>query len=252
MRAKLSILSDLHLEFGVADLAQTDAEVVVLAGDVAPGLQGLQAALTRFDGRPVIYVAGNHEYYHQSVPELTDRLRSESEGSHVSFLENREVVARGIRFLGCTLWTDFDLFGPQLREISLMMAGEIMNDYRVIRSSVEPRNFRPADSRLLHLESRAWLEQALQRPFDGPTVVVTHHAPSIRSIRWYDQDDPVVAAYASNLETLMDGAKIALWIHGHTHHSVDYLVNGTRVLSNQRGYPDQRHTGFQPSLTVEL
>jgi len=249
---KLEIMSDLHLEFGDCKLAPSNADVVILAGDMAPGLRGLNSASTLFGDRPVVYVAGNHEYYNHSLPALTEEIRQQAKGSTVHFLENSEIVIRGVRFLGCTLWTDFELFGREFREIATMLASEVMNDYRVIRSSLDSGKFRPDQSRQLHLESRAWLGQALDRPFDGPTVVVTHHAPSMKSIDPEDWDDPIVAAYASNLESLMDGSKVKLWIHGHTHRSVDYIINGTRIVSNQRGYPEQSRTGFQPGMVLEV
>ncbi len=135
MGVKLQILSDLHLEFGPADVGETDADVIVLAGDIAPGLTGLKVAQSKFPERPVVYVAGNHEYYGQALPELTEALKQEAEGSQVHFLDNREVVLASVRFLGCTLWTDFALFGEEKRTEATLMAAASMNDYRVIRNS---------------------------------------------------------------------------------------------------------------------
>jgi hypothetical protein len=83
-------------------------------------------------------------------------------------------------------------------------------------------------------------------------VVVTHHAPSPRSIRPRFRDDPVSAAYASDLEWMLDGARAALWVHGHTHFCVDYTVNGTRVYANQRGYPHDDTPGYDPARTIEV
>ena len=100
--------------------------------------------------------------------------------------------------------------------------------------------------------SALFLPGSASAPFAGPTVVVTHHAPSIRSIDPLFQGDPVSAAYASNLESLMGRERVVLWVHGHTHRSTHYEVKGTQVVSNQRGYPEQRHTGFNPGLVVEV
>lgn len=246
---KLHVLSDLHTEFAPFELPDTGADVLVLAGDVGMGLSGLELAARWARVRPVVYVAGNHEYYREAIPRLTRRLAAEAKGTGVHFLEDRAVEVGGVRFLGCTLWTDFDLFGE--RAYSAQAAQAAMNDFRLIRKDPEFRRFLPGDARQIHQKSIRWLVEALETPFDGPTVVVTHHAPGLRSVQPHYRDHPVTAAYASDLEWLLDG-RAALWIHGHTHFSADYQVGGTRVLSNQRGYPDEPAEGFDPQLVVEV
>jgi predicted phosphodiesterase len=246
---KIHVLSDLHTEFAPFDLPDTGADVLVLAGDVGVGMRGLALAREWARGRPVVYVAGNHEYYREAIPTLTERLETESEGSGVHFLENRAVVIGGARFLGCTLWTDFELYGERVRSAAAAQA--VMNDFRVIRMLPEYRRFSPGDARTLHLRSIRWLQAALDEPFDGPTVLVTHHAPGLRSVNPVYRENHVTAAYASDLEWMMDG-RAALWIHGHTHVCVDYEIGGTRTLANQRGYPDDAVAGFDPARVVEI
>ncbi len=246
---KIRVLSDLHMEFAPFDPPSAEADVVVLAGDVAPGLRGLGWARAAFGATPVVYVAGNHELYRHATPKLTDDLAREASGSTVRFLENAEAVVAGVRFLGCTLWTDFDLFGDRLHSAAAAQAA--MNDFKLIRVAPKFRRFGPGDARTLHLRSVRWLQERLLTPFAGPTVVVTHHAPSVQSCAPERRQDPLNAAYASDLERMLDGSA-ALWIHGHTHHCVDYQVGGTRVLSNQRGYPDEGVQGFDPGLVIEL
>ncbi|HEX8693913.1 MAG TPA: metallophosphoesterase [Longimicrobium sp.] len=246
---KLHVLSDLHTEFAPFDPPHTDADVLVLAGDVGTGTKGLALAREWARGRPVLYVAGNHEYYRDAIPKLGERLAAEAKGSGVHFLENRAVELGGARFLGCTLWTDFDLYGDRM--YCAAQARAAMNDFRLIRKSPEFRRFHPGDARSLNLQSVRWLREVLEMPFAGPTVVVTHHAPSLRSVNPAYRDHPVTAAYASDLEWMLDGSA-ALWIHGHTHYCVDYELGGTRVLSNQRGYPDEPVAGFDPALVVEV
>ena len=146
--------------------------------------------------------------------------------------------------------TDFELFGA--RQTSMDAAQAMMNDFRLIRVDPDDRRFRPADARVSHLMSLDWLVQRLRTPFDGPTVVVTHHAPSLRSINPPYRDHPASPAYASDLEWLLDG-RVALWIHGHTHVCLDYEVGGTRVLSNQRGYAEVDPVeDFDPACVVEV
>lgn len=248
---RLHIASDLHLEHGGdAEPPDVDADVVVLAGDVAPGTAAVAAAARWGRGRPVLLVAGNHEYYRHALPTLTGELRSAARGSPVRFLEDDEVVVDGVRFLGCTLWSDFEIAGEA--ELAMELCARLVNDYEVIEWRPGGRALRPADTRALHARSRRWLAERLAAPHHGPTVVVTHHAPLVRRL----PDDPlwraIVAAFASDLRDLVAASPAALWVHGHTHRSVDVEVAGTRVLSNPRGYPHEPVAAFDPGLVVEV
>jgi len=247
---KLHLVSDLHAGFVPFVPPETDADVLVLAGDVDVGMRGMALAKAWSRGRPVIYVAGNHEYYGEAIPRHTERLAAGAEGSEVHFLERRAVAIDGVRFLGCTLWTDFELFGARM--VAMAAAQEVMPDFREIRVSPEFRRLRPTDLEALHATSLRWLVARLEEEFAGPTVIVTHHAPSLRSCNPAHRTDPVSAAFASDLEWLLDG-RAALWLHGHTHHSCDYAIGGTRVVSNQRGYPGEAATtGFDPGCVVAV
>jgi len=245
---KLHILSDIHLEFAPFDLPDTDADVVVLSGDIGTRLGGIEWA-NRLQ-KQVVYVAGNHEYYGNALPKLTDKMR-ETAGPNVAFLEDDEVIIGDVRFLGATLWTDFRLFGDAAKDYSMLVAGEQMNDFRKIRTSPQYSRLRPLTTAVIHHKTREWFRKALHREHAGPTVVVTHHAPSIRSAEPQYREDPLAAAFVSNVEELMGHDKAALWIHGHTHNCVDYEIAGTRVVSNQRGYPDEL-TDFDPKLVIDI
>ena len=249
---KLHVLSDLHLEYAPFTPPAVDADVVVLAGDTAPGVAGIEWARSRFDGRPVLYVAGNHEYYGQDLPGLMDRMRDAAVGSNVQVLENDPVVIDGVRFLGCSLWTDFDFAGSENRAHAMRVCERIVNDYSRIRFTELGRPLRPQDTRDIHLASRRWLAAALAEPQDGPTVVITHHAPIVRR----QPDHPVLqavgGAFASDLSEMMDGGAVQLWVFGHIHRMVDSVIHGTRVLSNQRGYPHEPVDGFDPGMVVRV
>lgn len=253
-RVKTTIypIGDLHLEFDEVRLPTSEADIIVLCGDIHSGSRGLQWAREAFAGRRVIYVAGNHEYYGGCLPRVTEALDRDADGETVHFLENRGLVVDGIRFLGCALWTDFELFGLEERQHCMRTVSDLMNDYRLIRMSPEDRRLQPTDTLRLHHISRHWIEEMLATPFDGPTVVVTHHAPSVRSLRRIHWEDPASAGFASSLESLIGRHAIDLWIHGHTHYCVDYVLNGTRILSNQRGYPDIPDPEFRPDLLIRL
>ena len=245
---KLQLLGDIHLEFAPFEVPETDADVVVFAGDIGKGLQGIE--LANRCGKQVVYVAGNHEYYGGALPKLTEKMR-DAAGPNVAFLENDEITIAGVRFLGATLWTDFRLFGDAQTDYCMMVAGEQMNDFRKIRCSPRYNRLSPRETLMMHRQTRHWLRRSLDGAFAGPSVIVTHHGPSIKSSEPQYREDPLAAAFISDVEELMGGAKVPLWVHGHTHYCVDYEIAGTRVMSNQRGYPDQE-TGFDPTLVVDI
>ncbi|MDE2599066.1 MAG: metallophosphoesterase [Rhodocyclaceae bacterium] len=270
---KIHYLSDIHLEYGKwqknIDVNAIDADVSILAGDIGVGLQGLQWALS-FE-RPVIYVMGNHEYYGpRPMTELWRKARAKVQGTHVHLLENESVVIDGVRFLGCTLWTDFCLFGSERQTEMMQRAHRDMNDYNRISVTTRRRvswdagygytrrmgDFLSAHKVLtLHQESRAFLEQALKSVPDhgewNKTVVVTHHAPSALSLTYRQPGSLTDSAYASHLDALVEQAN--LWVHGHTHVSADYPIGAGRVVSNPRGYMGYGEIfSFTPAKVVEV
>jgi predicted phosphodiesterase len=247
---RIRILSDLHLEFGPLTLPENPADVVVLAGDVHVGTKGLAWCREWFPETPVIYVPGNHEYYGFAIPGLTEKLRQEAAGSQVFILDDETIKIGRVTFLGTTLWTDFRLLGDPL--MSSREAGEVMNDYRRIRVNPSYRRLRPADTLTRHQQSRRWLMIQLTERAPRSIVVVTHHAPSARSLGNHESLDLVSAAFASRLDDLVVQSRAALWVHGHIHQAADYVLGNTRVMCNPRGYPDEPVPEFDPSLVVEI
>lgn len=249
---KLHILSDLHLEFGPFDMPVVDADVLILAGDINLGAAGINEYAGLARRKRILYVAGNHEYYRHTYPGLNELLYDVSLESGIAFMENRAVEIDGVRFVGCTLWTDFEVLGAAQKDIAALFAGQGMSDYQLILRSHSGGRLRPEDTIAAHHTSVAFLRETLAQRFDGPTVVITHHAPSPRSVPAKFESDMLNCAFVSNLEPLIEEMGPALWIHGHTHHCVDYLVGKTRVLSNQRGYPREDTGGFKADLVVEV
>lgn len=249
---RLYVLSDLHLEREQFAPIAVDADVIVLAGDVAVGTDGVQWARTWADRRPVLYVVGNHEFYGHAVDQLIEDMRRAAAGSSVRVLENDELIIDGVRFLGCTLWSDFDFDGAERRAESMLLCERVVNDYGQIEYGAAGSPLTPEDSRQLHLVSRRWLETRLANPHPGPTVVVTHHAPLIRTKPSSPVLRALAGAFASDVTDLMNGDRVALWIFGHTHRVADLELHGTRVISNPRGYPHQPVTGFDPACVIEV
>ena len=250
---RIRIHSDLHLEFCEWTPPLVEADVVVLAGDIHVGLGGLEWMRRHFPSTPVIYVPGNHEFYGARLNDVLGALRDAANRLGIHLLDSAEIVLHGTRFLGAPLWTDFALYGSDEERIEQSMADakRFMHDYRVIRYGAQGK-FRPEHGQRIHEEQVQWLERRLAEPFDGPTVVVTHHLPHRQSIHSKWEGDPLNPGFASDLSRLVR-PPVRLWVHGHTHESFDYQVNGTRVICNPRGYvPMQPNTAFDPKLVVEV
>ncbi len=243
---RIRVLSDLHLEFAPFDPPAADADVVVLAGDIDNGATGMEWAKDTF-AVPVLYLAGNHEYYGGEFGEVQGAMLDASRDSVVRFLDCTECVIGGVRFLGCTLWTDYSLAPEAERAKAIEDARRVNPDYSLVRRG--ERKFSPEDAIRLFREHRGWLEARLATSFPGKTVVITHFAPHPKSIAAAYANHPANPGFVVDLEPLMGPA--ALWIHGHTHTFFDYRMNGTRVVCNPRGYPGES-TGFRADWTVEV
>ena len=243
---QVAVFSDLHLAFGPLEYdldLPADVDLAIVAGDItAPvgaSVRWLFETLV-MKGVEVVFVAGNHEHYGQCYEDsMESGVAAAAKSPGVHWLENGETVIDGVRFLGASMWTDFELYGnvpAAMREAALQM-----NDYRHIHSRDamgHVRRFDPERTRDIHAASRQWLHEALARHHDGPTVVVTHHCPHPMSIDPRHSGQLLNAAFVSDFGREISEFQPAFWIHGHTHTSFDYVVPGTqtRVICNPRGY----------------
>lgn len=252
---KIQLLSDLHLSVHPMEIPHTDADVVVLAGD----LQRPAAAMAwaRQFAQPVLYVAGNHEFYGSDLVTTQAALREQASGSAVRVLEREQWHHRGVRFLGCTLWSDYRLHAStELRDEGLRQATELVRDFSRIRVAPDfGERFTPAISQLLFDSAVAWLEARFAEAPDVPTVVITHYAPSRGSIAARFEGSPLNACFISDLEAQIRRWQPRLWLHGHVHDSFDYRIGATRVVTNPRGYaPGGRleNPAFDPLRVITL
>ena len=262
---KIALCSDLHLEFEDIDLKNTEgAEVLILSGDImiaedlhnhppvvtnpyAPyiDLGSRQKAAQRFrdflsrvsnEFPHVVYVAGNHEFYHGKWKASLDHLREAcSLYPNIYFLENDIKVINEVSFIGATLWTDCNKGDP----LTLHALSGIMNDYRVIRN--DEHNFsklRPANTIHRHQQTLSYLKAVLPDMKDKKVVFVGHHGPSVMSTHpRYANEALINGGYRSDLsEFILDNPQIKLWTHGHMHDPFDYNIGTTRVVCNPRGY----------------
>lgn len=241
---KLRIFSDLHNEFSRFDPPPSDADVVILAGDIDLKSRGVKWANEVFQ-YPVIYVCGNHEYYGGHIDHTLRKMKGAA-APHVHVLENEVLILKQTRFLVTTAWTDYSSTGDVVA--AKRIAWEWMNDFTVIRTDASFRRLRPDDLIAKSKAAYAWLSEELDKPFAGKTVVVTHHAPVLDHVS-DDLPAHLDAAYANEWPELL--SKADLWVYGHTHVAASFNKNGCHVVSNPRGYPGQ-HTGFDPGLIIEL
>lgn len=253
------IYSDLHLEFAAfSPPPMVRADVVVLAGDIGSAdIDTVGWAQSAFPwAEAIVYVPGNHEFYGSCMPERLAEMRSAAAGTRVQVLQGEQFVHGGVRFVGATLWSSFKapILGRSDKVAAMNGARFRMNDYKLIDLAPE-RRLQPEDTELMHHQHVAALRAVLEEPFDGPTVVVTHMAPCLKSLAPKYAGHVLSAAYVSELEDdLFDRAHV--WVHGHTHQSFAYEVRGCAVLANPRGYPlsngKMENPAFDDGMTVSL
>lgn len=251
-------------------------EALLLAGDSDVGIEAVRygAAAAAYLDVPVVMIAGNHEYYNGVFSDVLADLRNEAERyPNVYFLENAtaelELGGARLRVLGCSLWTDYALNGDDGETIarSMRAAKDGLSDHWLIRqphheggheegddgahTEVHEEEaheeevhggeglFTPQQALALHRRSKRWLERALAAPFEGTSIIMTHHGVSARSVPDVFKGSMLSPCFASNLDDLVAQSRVPLWLHGHTHFDVDYQLGNTRVVARQRGYPDE-------------
>jgi predicted phosphodiesterase len=282
---RIAVASDLHLEFGLISLENTEnAEVLILSGDICVANDVLdrdpyqkkfddksgkihlffQECCSRF--KNVIYIAGNHEHYHGDFAETIAGLR-ERLGYLINLhiLDKESVIINDILFIGGTLWTDMN----KEDGITLMNMKSMMNDFRCVKNSARKRHFRdsngnsqsqasnftPDDSVEDHKKLLEYIKIMVEGKHDQKIVVVGHHSPSKASTHpRYVNETIMNGGYSSDLsEFILDHPQIKLWTHGHTHENFDYLIGSTRIVCNPRGYINYEASADNFTLkTVEI
>ena len=225
-------------------------DVVVLAGDVHSHTHAIPWATKTFPNKDIVYVSGNHEFYDSHLHGMSVELKKcTAEHPRVHLLDNSNVIINGVRFIGATLWTDFQLFGNEIGIVGqcLRVAKHSISDFGLIRFG-STGWMTPGDTVKMFRISASYIRQELAIPHEGQTVVVTHHLPSKRSVSTRFENEILSAAFASNLDHLVEQADA--WIHGHTHDSFDYQLGKCRVVCNPRGYPTWKGTYENPNFTA--
>jgi len=280
---KIKLVSDLHLEFSDINIKNDEGcDILILSGDimVAQDLHdhphmdyGMysnvnladlgrrqQTALrfrdflkrVSFQFPHVIYVAGNHEFYHGKWHQTLTTLSNEcAKYPNIYFLENGYKKIDDIIFVGGTLWTDMNRSDP----LTLHSVRDMMNDFRLIRKEYEGYTaLKPADTVYRHRDTLNFIEKTIADKPNDKFVVVGHHSPSNLSVHEnYKNDYLMNGAYRSDLSNfILDHPQIKLWTHGHTHHPFDYVIGETRIVCNPRGYDGYEQTGWNPNIVLEI
>lgn len=280
---KIKLVSDLHLEFSDINIKNDEGcDVLILSGDImiandlhdhpepatpyTPEILKILGSRQRcaqryrdflkrvsFQFPHVIYIAGNHEFYHGKWVASIQHLREEcAKYPNIYFLEQDVKVINDVVFMGGTLWTDMDKGSP----LVLHAIQGMMQDYNLIRNDeLGYTKLRPAHSMSRHRKTLEYFKVVLDQNKDKTCVVVGHHAPSHLSIHeMYQNDSLINFAYYSDLsEFVLDHPQIKLWTHGHMHNPFDYVIGETRIVCNPRGYEGyEPDSGWNPNLVLEI
>lgn len=236
------------------------ADLCVIAGDTADG--GIERSLTWMaetigEHMPIVTVLGNHDFYGGSIEGVRKRAAETARALGIHLLDDSSTVIGGVRFVGGTLWTDYALYegvpgGRSVQEHMVIAKHTLPDAYEIDVQDGDPVSFGPAQARAQHLVTRAFIEAELAKPFDGATVVVTHHAPHPGSVAKRFAGDAATPAFVSDLSSVIETFQPEQWIHGHTHVALDYSVGRTRISCNPRGERFERDQ-FNPQkvITVE-
>ena len=283
---KIKLVSDLHLEFSDINIENDqNYDVLILGGDICiaqdlhdhiaadfnPYSAGAFADLSRkqqrvktvrdffkrcsFQFPHVIYIMGNHEFYHGKFYAAIDYMREEcAKYPNVYMLEQDMKIIDDVVFVGGTLWTDMNNRDP----LTMSAMKDMMNDFRIVRN--EKREFAKMsalDVAIRHDKTLAYIKLIVQEHKDKKCVVVGHHAPSFKSVHeQYASQTLMNGGYASDLsEFILDHPQIVLWTHGHMHQPFDYVIGETRIVCNPRGYESDgysENSGWNPNILLEI
>lgn len=237
-------------------IPDTASDLVIIAGDYdtkTHGVLKLKEESSRLN-KHILYVLGNHEFYGSEYHSLKTKLKALCEGSNVHILDCDEFDLNGeVRFLGCTLWTNYILEGYSREEVRYCIERGL-RDHQVIR--IENRGnysrFLTSDALKFHNKELTWLRKQLAKEYHGKTVVITHHAPHPVCQHPGFPVSELSAAFYSDLSDVIENNDVDLWVFGHTHANIDTVVSGTRLISNQLGYPEEDVSGFDYDLVITI
>jgi len=263
---KFKLVSDLHLEFyGARPFYRQEAQpvweppvceddkdtVLLLPGDIHVGFKALpwlNKMCERF--HDVVYLLGNHEFYNHEVNDVRNFWKNENGyPDNFTFLDDGILFIEGIRIIGGTLWTQ--VTDPHM----VWMGPKRMTDYQLttIREHGQVRKMNVQDTNRMHFETINYIRDEVQKPYEGKTIVMTHHLPHPLCVHERFVGDALNAFFMTDLDHIIRNFDIDVWCHGHTHNNVDVVVHDTRILCNPMGYHGVcLNQDFNKDLTFEL
>jgi predicted phosphohydrolase len=258
----ITIASDLHFEFHKAEYGwlpdiALNCDVIVLAGDIGVGDSACEAVLRIADAHPlsqIVWVAGNHEFYRQNIDkQIESYKRAFINHERIHFLENEKVVIGDVVFLGCTLWTGFDVFGQESVQDASLEAQVAIADFSLIQTGDDGKKFSPEDARNKFNVSYRWLMGELEKYDPSKVVVVSHFPPCLEASNKHFDKNVLTPYFQSNCQALIDNYQPAVWFYGHNHYSAKFRVGNTELISNQLGYPNEGHlSAYDPLVKIEI
>jgi Icc-related predicted phosphoesterase len=254
---KLHIFSDLHMDTRAWRPPDLGADVYIVAGDLFD--DGRYSArwcgdLAQRTGQQVLFTPGNHDFYAGRVGARLKEMSDICRVAGVVLLHNRSIVLDGIRFAGATAWTDFRLDGDGYQVLARHAAKQMIHDFTGIfvgDGKGHGRMLTPEYTERMHARSRRFLDRALEDAYEEPVVVVTHHAPSRQSLSPHFEKSALNPAFASDMDNVVGWSNAKLWVHGHIHDSVDFMLGATRVICNPRGHPKGLNRSFLDDLIID-
>lgn len=255
---KIGILSDLHLEGSNMELINPGWDILVLAGDISSELDLLDTFFSYQcpSDIPIIYVLGNHEFENKRKEDVIPNLKKLLENyPNVHLLQNESLIIDDIKFIGTTLWSNFEGAGlyykEQIKEWATTNIVDFSKIYTLDDNTQKYRKFSPQDMEKEFNKAYDFLNFELRNnPFEGTKFVVTHFAPTLKSSHPKYKDDMLNAYWVNNLENLMGFSDY--WVHGHTHNTFTYEIEGTKVICNPRGNSKLFNLSSNPSFDKEL
>lgn len=248
---KNQLISDLHLDVNpILEVPiEGDADVCIIPGDLHELDQGIDFIERMLEVRPVLHLMGNHEAYTSSINRVAALFRQHmARLKDYHFMDRHTVIFEDVRYIGATLWTDFNRAHP----LSMIQGSGMVKDYLYINNEQEDGRVTPQEILRRHKRDLTYICQELDKPWCGKTVVMTHHAPSFQSCRGRFANLPSTFMYASDLDDLIEGYAPDVWVHGHIHTRLDYEIGSTQILCNPRGSRAVEGHNFDPHFTFTL
>lgn len=243
------LLSDLHHEHRGFVYENKGEDIIILGGDIHGGCRHHQLLDTMPDNIPILFVAGNHEYYNDSFEAVNTYLKEiESFKPNFLFLNNSSFEYKGISFFGGTMWTDFKLYGLTSSKNTIYNCEMSINDFRLIQ--YKEVRFNTTDCINEYEKFNKAFDDWINSSTSDTNICISHFLPSTRSVAPEYGTSQINAYFSSNQDDRIE--KVDYWFHGHTHKACDYMIGDSRVVCNPRGYPGESNTGFNPDLIIEI